>query len=176
MADHPQLKSDQTVEALQKQVASLQQLVEQQAKREEMQRGAFDQLYAELKQYKEDFIFQAEKPLLLDLLLFYDSLIWFRSSLESGEMSPKVVGESFQFLIDEFEELLYRRDVLPTQPEDEFNRERQKAVQVVYTDDVSLDWRISRVIKRGFTRGERVLRPEEVILHRYRAPQGSSTD
>jgi molecular chaperone GrpE (heat shock protein) len=137
---------------------------------------AFDQLYEELRQYKEDFIFQAEKPLLLDLLLFYDSLIWFRSSLESGEMSPKVVGESFQFLIDEFEELLYRRDVLPTQPEDEFNRERQKAVQVVYTDDVSLDWRISRVIKRGFTRGERVLRPEEVILHRYRAPQGSSTD
>ena len=66
-------------------------------------------------------------------------------------MSPKVVGESFQFLIDEFEELLYRRDVMPTEPEDEFNRERQKAVQVVYTDDVSPDWRISRVIKRGFS-------------------------
>ena len=50
MADHPQPSSDQTVEALQKQVASLQQLVEQQAKREDVQRGAFDQLYAELKQ------------------------------------------------------------------------------------------------------------------------------
>ena len=176
MADESKPTDTSALEALQQQVASLQDLVEQQGQREDVQRGAFDQLYAELKQYKDDFIFQAEKPLLLDLLLFYDSLIWFRGSLDSGEMSPKVVGESFQFLIDEFEELLYRRDVMPTEPEDEFNRERQKAVQVVYTDDVSLDWRISRVIKRGFTRGDRVLRPEEVILHRYRAPQGSSND
>ncbi len=176
MAEHDNANGTQSVEALQQQVAALRQLVEQQARREDVQRGAFDQLYEELRQYKEDFIFQAEKPLLLDLLLFYDSMVWFRTSLESGEMSAKTVGENFQFLIDEFEELLYRRDVLPTEPQDEFNRELQKAVQVVYTDDVSLDWRISRVIKRGFTRGERVLRPEEVILHRYRAPQGSSKD
>ena len=165
-----------TVEALQAQVAQLRQLVQQQARREDLQRSAFDQLYEELRQYKDDFVFQAEKPLLLDLLLFHDSLAWFRQGLDSGEMSPEVVTDSFQYLIDEFLELLYRRDVLPTEATDEFDRERQKAVQVVYTDDVSLDWQISRVVKRGFTRGERVLRPEEVILHRYRAPQSSSSD
>jgi molecular chaperone GrpE (heat shock protein) len=113
---------------------------------------------------------------LLDLLLFYDSLVWFRRGLDKGDMSPEVVADSFQYLIDEFVELLYRRDVLPTEPTEEFQRESQKAVQVVYTEDVSLDWRIQRVVKRGFTRGERVLRPEEVILHRYRGSSESSND
>ena len=85
MADESKSPDALKLAALQQQVASLQELVEQQNQRDEVQRGAFDQLYAELRQYKEDFIFQAEKPLLLDLLLFYDSLIWFRTSLESGE-------------------------------------------------------------------------------------------
>lgn len=165
---------DLRIEALQQQVAALRELVEQQARREDLQREAFDQLYAELRQYKDDFVFQAEKPLLLDLLLFYDSMTWFRQSLEKGDMSADVVADSFQYLMDEFVELLYRRDVQPTLKSEAFDRERQKAVQVLYTDDINLDWRIHRIVKRGFTRGERVLRPEEVILHRYRAGASSS--
>ncbi len=157
------------IESMADELGSLRELVTQQARREELQRSAFDHLYEELRQYKEDFLFQAEKPLLLDLLLFFDSLHWFRQGLDSGEMSPEVISDSFQYLVDEFLELLYRRDVLPIDPSDEFDRERQKAVQVTYTDDVTLDWRIQRVVKRGFTRGGRVLRPEEVVLHRYRS-------
>lgn len=176
MSDSASSPDAATLAALQSQVETLRQLVEQQSRREDIQRSAFDQLYEELRQYKDDFVFQAEKPLLLDLLLFHDSLVWFRRGLDKGEMSPEVVSDSFQYLIEEFLELLYRRDVLPTEPRDEFHRESQKAVQVVYTDDVTLDWRIQRVVKRGFTRGERVLRPEEVILHRYRSPQGSNGD
>ena len=68
---------------------------------------AFDQLYEELRQYKDDFLFQAEKPLLLDLLLFYDSLNWFQESLVKQDMSPDVLADSFQYLIDEFLEVLY---------------------------------------------------------------------
>jgi molecular chaperone GrpE (heat shock protein) len=176
MSDPDSSHHEATVAALQAQVEQLRTMVEQQARRDDIQRGAFDQLYEELRQYKDDFVFQAEKPLLLDLLLFYDSLVWFRRGLDKGDMSPEVVADSFQYLIDEFVELLYRRDVLPTEPTEEFQRESQKAVQVVYTEDVSLDWRIQRVVKRGFTRGERVLRPEEVILHRYRGSTESSND
>jgi len=178
MADQPDGGAVGTarLRQLEEQVKVLRQLVEHQARREDIQRGAFDQLYEELRQYKDDFVYQAEKPLLLDLLLFYDSLSWFRQGLESGEMSPDVVSDSFQYLVDEFLELLYRRDVLPSETSTEFDRERQKAVQVVYTDDISLDWRINRIVKRGFTRGERVLRPEEVILHRFRPSKTSGQD
>jgi hypothetical protein len=48
------------------------------AEREEVQAKAFDAAVRRARQYKDDFIYQAEKPLLLDLLLFYDSLTWFQ--------------------------------------------------------------------------------------------------
>src|SRR4051812_35558337 len=87
-----------------------------------VQQKAFDQLYEELRQYKEDFLFQTEKPFLLDLLLFYDSLNWFQQSLQRQEMSPDVIADSFQYLLDEFLELLYRRDVVPCESTARFDR------------------------------------------------------
>lgn len=134
----------------------------------ELKQHAFDQLYEELKSYKNDWQYQAEKPLLLDLLLFYDSLNWFQESLIKKEMSRDVVADSFQYLIDEFLELLYRRDVVPLATNDSFDRTNQKAVQVLDTDDPELDQQVKQVLKRGFQRGERILRAEEVVVHRYR--------
>jgi molecular chaperone GrpE (heat shock protein) len=129
---------------------------------------AFDQLYDELRQYKEDFLFQAEKPLLLDLLLFYDSLNWFQESLIKEEMSPDVIADSFQYLIDEFLEVLYRRDVVPIEESAVFDRTVHKAVKVTETDDEKSDQRIAQVLKRGFVRANKQLRPEEVVITRYR--------
>lgn len=130
---------------------------------------AFDQLYEELRQYKDDFLFQAEKPFLLDLLLFYDSLNWFHQALQRREMSMDVIGDSFQYLVDEFLELLYRRDVIPTESAERFDKRLHKAVRVLPTGDATEDWKISAVLKRGFQRGERILRPEEVVVLRVGA-------
>ncbi len=132
-----------------------------------VQQQAFDQLYKELKQYKDDFLFQAEKPFLLDLLLFYDSLQWFGTSLQKGEMDPTVIQESYQYLVDEFLELLYRRDVIPADPVEKFDRRVHKAVRLVPAATPAEDWKIDSVLKRGFLRGDRVLRPEEVTVARY---------
>jgi molecular chaperone GrpE (heat shock protein) len=129
---------------------------------------AFDQLYEELRQYKEDFVFQAEKPLLLDLLLFYDSLNWFQESLIKHEMSPDVIADSFQYLIDEFLEILYRRDVLPVEESSTFDRTCHRAVKVVESDEPSDDYRIAQVLKRGFSRADKPLRAEEVVIFRHR--------
>ena len=128
---------------------------------------AFDQLYEELRQYKEDFLFQAEKPLLLDLLLFYDSLNWFQETLVKQEMSPDVIADSFQYLLEEFLEVLYRRDVVPAEQHDTFNMKTHRAVKAVTTDDESEHQKIAQVLKRGFMRGAKPLRPEEVIVKRY---------
>jgi molecular chaperone GrpE (heat shock protein) len=128
---------------------------------------AFDHLYEELRQYKEDFIFQAEKPLLLDLLLFYDSVNWFQQSLIKKEMSPDVIADSFQYIIDELLEVLYRRDVLPMAAADRFSRETQRVIKTVPAAAKSEDYQVHQVLKRGFTRGERVLRAEEVVVKRF---------
>ncbi|RME23639.1 MAG: nucleotide exchange factor GrpE [Deltaproteobacteria bacterium] len=164
-----------SLSALAEQVSDLREFVEQQGRRDEIQQQAFDALYEELRQYKDDFIFQMEKPLLLDLLLFYDSLNWFQQSLVKQEMSPEVIADSFQYLIDEFLELLYRRDTLPMDSKSTFDRETQKAIKVIYTRDRSKDYKVRQVLKRGFTRAGRILRPEEVVITRY-APDADDGD
>lgn len=144
----------------------LQALLTQRQKAEDAQQKAFDTLYEELRQYKEDFIFQAEKPFLLDLLLFYDSLNWFHQSLQKREMSPEVVTDSFQYLLDEFLELLYRRDVIPCDGAERFDRRVHKAVRVVATSRPEEDWKVESVLKRGFLRADKMLRAEEVAVYR----------
>lgn len=144
----------------------LTQLLRERLKADDAQQKAFDTLYEELRQYKEDFVYQAEKPFLLDMLLFYDSLNWFHTSLQKREMSPEVVTDSFQYLLDEFLELLYRRDVVPCDGAERFDRRLHKAVRVVPTNRGEEDWKIESVLKRGFLRADKVLRPEEVAVFR----------
>lgn len=150
-----------------KKLAELEALFRERIAQDEAQKKAFDLLYQELKQYKDDFVFQLEKPFLLDLLLFFDSLTWFQQSLQKNEMSPEVVQDSFQYLVEEFLELLYRRDVIPADTPGTFDRKLHKAVRVIRAERPEDDWKVSAVLKRGFTRGERILRPEEIAVARY---------
>ena len=159
-------------EELARSLAGLRKLIEHRSKGDNVQKRAFDQLYEELSQYKQNFVFEAEKPLLLDLLLFFDSLSWFQTSLVEQDVSTEVIADSFQYLLDEFLELLYRRDVVPVENKDFFDRHIHKAVQVVNTSDSEKDQSVKQVLKRGFVRGERVLRPEEVVIARTDTSQG----
>ncbi len=157
------MAENRTIEA---QVEELSTLFKERLRTDTVQHKAFDQLYEELRQYKDDFLFQAEKPFLLDLLLFHDSLHWFQQSLQREDMSPAVVADSFQYLLDEFLEILYRRDVVPCESAPRFDRRLHKAVKVIPTGNSQDDWRVHAVLKRGFVRGERLLRPEEVAVYR----------
>jgi molecular chaperone GrpE (heat shock protein) len=158
-----------TREELASALVGIRKLLEKRKKEDSVQKKAFDQLYEELAQYKENFLFEAEKPLLLDLLLFYDSLSWFQTSLVQQETSQEVIADSFQYLVDEFLELLYRRDIVPVEKKDDFDRQVHRAVQVVATEDPTKDQSIQQVLKRGFMRADRVLRPEEVVVARIGA-------
>ena len=157
-----------TVQRLTAEVTELRKLFADRLTNDAVREKAFDQLYSELKGYKDDFLLEAEKPLLLDLLLFYDSLNWFQESLVKQEMSAEVIADSFQYLIDEFLEILYRRDVVPLESPEQFDKKLHKAVKVEETDVPELDYRVHQVLKRGFLRNEKLLRPEEVVITRLR--------
>ncbi len=159
---------DEDLKQVGQEMAEMRQMVQDRLSNDKVREKAFDQLYEELRQYKDDFLFQAEKPLLLDLLLFYDSLNWFQESLIKQEMSPDVIADSFQYLIDEFLEVLYRRDVLPLEESEVFDRKIHKAVKVTETTDADADYRIAQVLKRGFVRATKQLRAEEVVILRYK--------
>lgn len=158
---------EETLRGLAQEVSDMRSMVHDRLNNDAVREKAFDQLYEELRQYKDDFLFQAEKPLLLDLLLFYDSMNWFQESLIKGEMSPDVIADSFQYLIDEFLEVLYRRDVVPIEESTRFDRTTHRAVKVTETDDEQADYTIAQVLKRGFSRANKPLRPEEVVILRY---------
>jgi molecular chaperone GrpE (heat shock protein) len=160
------LSKQQDAEPLLAELRSLRAAMEDQNGQETSKQRAFDQLYEELKQYKEDFIYQSEKPLLLDLLLFYDSLNWFQQSLVKKDLAPETIADSFQYLIDEFLELLYRRDVIPMETPEKFDRKVQKAIKTVETPDAAAENTIHQVLKRGFLRAGRLLRAEEVVVNR----------
>ncbi len=149
-------------------LAEIKELVESRLQNDETKEKAFNTLYDELRQYKDDFLFQAEKPLLLDLLLFYDSLNWFQESLVKQEMSPDVIADSFQYLLDEYLEVLYRRDVMPIDETEKFDAKIHKAVKVVPAETEAENNKITQVLKRGFNRAERQLRAEEVVIARFK--------
>jgi molecular chaperone GrpE (heat shock protein) len=147
-------------------LARIQASLDQRDASADVQKEAFDRLHQELTQYKEDFVFQSAKPFLLDLLMFYDSLSWFHRSLVKPDVTPEVIAESFQYLVDEFLEVLYRQDIVPVEGSRTFDARVHKAVKVVPTADASRNNIVEQVLKRGFSRGGRMLRPEEVVVCR----------
>ena len=124
--------------------------LEQLIRQDSSNKRAFDTLYKELEQYKSDFVFKFEKSVLLDLLSFYDSMIWFQSTLENQKSDA---SDNFSYLVDEFYELLRRRDVLPCPPSEDLNRKHHRVIQLEDTADESKDKKVARVLRRGFFRG-----------------------
>lgn len=155
-------------------VDALREMVGTRLAEDPVREAAFEKLYAELKDYKDDFVATAERPLLLDLLLLYDSFLWFQQSLLKQEMSAEVIGDHFQFLVDELLEVLYRRSVTPLARSDAFDRTSQRAVKVVSAERAEDDNRIAQVLKRGFNRNGKLLRPEEVVVFKWRARKEGS--
>ena len=82
------------------------------------------------------------------------------------EMSMDVISDSFQYLMDEFLEVLYRRDVLPMESQPNFDPKTQKVVKLLPIEEPGQDQQVAQVLKRGFRRAERVLRSEEVVIYR----------
>lgn len=158
--------------SLRQTVNELHRMVDARLSDDPVREKAFDKLYEELRHYRDDFVGQAEKPLLLDLLLLYDSFHWFQATLIREESSQEVVADAFQYLVDELLEILYRRDVVPLETADRFDRTTQRAVQTQPAPSPADDARIAQVLKRGFRRGEAVLRPEEVVVFRHKTGGG----
>ena len=130
---------------------------------------AIRKLHAELTDYKQGFLAEAEKPFLLDLLLLYDSMSWFQKTVIETETSKEVLADSFQFLMDELLETLYRRDVVPMEAGGAFDPSVHKAVRTEPTHDPAEDNAITQVVKRGFVRHNKPLRPEEVVVAKFKS-------
>ncbi len=134
-------------------------------------RDALGRIATDLQEVRADLAERAERPLLRDLLLLHDSMLWFQRRLIDEQLDQDAIAEGFQYLVDELLEVLYRRDVVAAEagaPGAPFDPAVHRAVGTVAAASPSDDGMIAEVRKAGFVRGDRLLRPAEVVVQRWR--------
>ncbi|MFA7124279.1 MAG: nucleotide exchange factor GrpE [Candidatus Delongbacteria bacterium] len=132
---------------------------------------AFEELYSQLDSYKKNFVFSTIKPLIHDLLLFYDRI---ENDIENSAETGGEECKKLKTFRDEILEILYRNDVTPVEKTpvgEKFNPEKSNAVDKFETDDESLDNTVRKVLKLGFRKGNVQIRPEMVQIFKLNSKQ-----
>ena len=130
--------------------------------------SAIDKMHGELQVFKQKGIDYARKEVLLSLLLLYDNVQECLARIEADSDSHA----SVDFLREILLETLFREDVEPMEfDDDRVRRQRHKIIRTVPTEDPALDHTVEQVTRRGFVWRDTVLRPEHVVVRRYRGEQ-----
>lgn len=138
---------------------------------DETKEKAFDKLYEEMRRQRElsDMIDRAIKPILTDLLLLHDTMSKFLTWADQHDMDIKMLQDHIKGLSDELIEVLYRQEVIPMDDVDMLNPKLHRATKTVEADTIDEDFRIIDVHRRGFFWRDKVLRPQEVVIKRFKA-------
>lgn len=146
---------------------SIVDILEKRLQYDKTKEDAFDRLYQDLDHYKKNFMFDVAKPILMDLILLYDRIQSILISIDD-KTSLKALQASLVTIGDEVIEILNRRDVsLIENAPSVFDSGYQRAVGKGKAETEQDNNRVEKVIRRGFRVGDRVLRPEEVIVKRF---------
>lgn len=180
-----------SVKALPKAVADLRALLEM---KNGVSHSMFSALHEELKGYKDGFLLESVyRPIIRDLVAVYDDLTEIHRQItdaisdacndaDASESAKKMLnrmrtlemnlGHNVEFIL----EVLARLDVtqMPLGT-DKLDKCLQRAVAVEWAETLDDDTRVVRVVKRGFLWHERVLRPEEVVVKRFRDEKRSTS-
>ena len=152
MTNTPQSPSHIIINELNRIRGSLERIEQQ----ESAAKLAVQALYSELDSYKSEFLLQMEKHMLLDLLGFYDQL----------QFQVETNGASSD-LLEDFLELLAKRDVFPTPLTETFEPKFQRVLQTKATVEPAQDQQIAQIVKKGFLRKEKILRVEDVVIYQH---------
>jgi molecular chaperone GrpE len=121
-----------------------------------------ERLHAELQEYKSDLVLQVLKPLLLDLIALHDNL---GKALEAAGEDGGPLRQRLEEFRTEVEDALYRQGVERYEtPGDAFDPRRQQALKTLPAPVPELEGRVAERLRPGFSRGERVLRSERVVV------------
>jgi|GEM_PF-745096 len=153
----------------------------------EINQKLFDALHQELKGYKDGFILEVlQKPLVRDLITLYDDLSEiqrqmdsFVKNLEAGKApgaGPTPIGTHMNTMGTNLDhvrlslvEIMARMEVIVMEPcAGKLNKATQRAVSVELADSENEDGEIARSVKPGFMWRERLVRPEEVVIKKWK--------
>lgn len=173
-------------------VADLRAIVEA---RNTVSQNMFSALHQELKGYKDGFLLQTvHRPIIRDLVTLYDDITELHRQLTEisepsaeAEAEPNPVADRIRQIstnmannIHFILEVLARLEVtvMPEGP-DKLDKLTQKAVSVEAAENPEEDGVVVRSVKRGFLWKDAVLRPEEVIIKKWRkngTPEATAPD
>lgn len=151
-------------------------------------RAMFEVLHGELKTYKDAFMLEAVlRPVIRDLISLYDDISEIHRqialALTSQEERGKLAGSAlilFENVAAPAKQLEHNRDailevlerldvVLMPLGSGKLDKHLQRAMNVELTDRQEMDNDIVKVTKRGFAWKDRVMRPEEVVIKKWKS-------
>lgn len=158
--------------------------------RNTVSQNMFSALHQELKGYKDGFLLQTvHRPIIRDLVTLYDDVAELHRQLSEIAPSPTEGNAEQNPILDRIRqvatnmannmhfilEVLDRLEVtvMPLGPE-KLDKLTQKAVNVEVAASAEEDGAVVRCVKRGFLWKEAILRPEEVVIKRWKQPSTSA--
>jgi len=150
-----------TLEKIANGIGELKELFQKKIQRDQIHREAYEKLYEEMRQYKDNFLLSALRPILLDLILLYDNIMRTEQALPENK-------EKIKPLKEELLEILYRQDVEPiSHSYQKYDRRIHRALKTVSVEDPARDGEIVEIVREGFWYRDQILRPQEVICCKY---------
>jgi molecular chaperone GrpE (heat shock protein) len=133
----------------------------------------FQALHTQLQEYKSGFVDRMQGQALKALVGLYDGIVRLDKAVRAQTCTVDAIRMESDVLKSEAEEALYRLDVVPFSDHPErLDRRMHKTVRVVDTGSPEEDNAIAEIARVGLMRGDTVLRPEEVVVKRYRSQKG----
>ncbi|MBS0656683.1 MAG: nucleotide exchange factor GrpE [Verrucomicrobia bacterium] len=142
----------------------------------------FDAMHAELKSYKDAFLFDAlHKPFVKDLITLVDDMAHITAGVQAridqaGDSELpflRKLSANLENCGAHFDEIFARLDVesFETKPGAELDRQRHRTMSTEPAATEEEDGTVARSLRRGFLWRERVIRPEEVVARKWTPPK-----
>ena len=159
------------VEGIISRLDHLQELMENRLAYDAGKEQLIRELGDELQGYRNEVSRRQKRPILMDLLHLYDSINNIFQGLQRQENVDRAkIAEVWEMISAELLEVLARQEVYPLEGDIScLDRRLHRAVTTEITTVPEENNMIAKVLRSGFTWGEQVLRPEEVILKKYQA-------
>jgi len=153
----------------------------------------FDALHTELRGYKDGFLLDVlHRPLIRDLIILYDDLselhrrtAAFLAGFKPGVETPEVLAARNQIqllatnldhIVESLIEVLARMDVHRVEPSSgKLDKLNQRVLNVQPAETPGDDLIVAASLKPGFLWRERTIRPEEVIVKKWRPECGGAS-
>lgn len=154
---------------LQSNFSSLVHLFERRLSYDKTKEMAFDRLYQEMEELKQEQTLKDLRPLYIDLILLVDRIEQIEYDLGENGMSTPEIESILETLKHEVLEILYRRGVEQIEHTPKyFDPKYQKVVDCEPTMNPDEDNLVVGIRRDGYKFNDFVLRPEEVVIRKYK--------